>query len=243
MAAAWRGNPYRHLRPLTLFENRNETDSGRFRTGAGNGGDHNRSRAYGAGNRPDTARSAQPRNTFRTSVAGRPWGRAYWASLGAIMPALLVSVGYHLDMGHFVHGRQPAFSKNSVVAYGPRRYPSSHYLRTVPARVRHTFTAIQVSLLALLWILKTSPAVCPDPASLAFLDAAEQPEQEEEATHLDLFSHRKPAGAQQAVEPSAIYCRTGAAEASRFYGSGTGQASAGSPQPLRRRTARQSAIP
>ena len=80
----------------------------------------------------------------------------------------------------------------------PSLYPPTHYMRRVPRRAVHAFTAIQAMCLAMLWIVKTSKlgVIFPlfiailvpirrlmnrffDATDLAFLDADEVPEEEQ----------------------------------------------------------------
>jgi len=51
----------------------------------------------------------------------------------------------------------------------PDRYPTVHYLRAVPTRVVHIFTAVQLACLAILWFVKASPIGILFPFFLALL--------------------------------------------------------------------------
>ena len=113
------------------------------------------------------------------------------------MPVLY---GLFLYMGFAsMHGNQ-LFDRIRLWFTDKSYYPATHYLKTVPSRVVHQFTAIQAVLLALLWALKTSPLgilfplliAMPvpvrlllnryfDPKDLANLDGEELPALEEDA--------------------------------------------------------------
>jgi hypothetical protein len=114
------------------------------------------------------------------------------------MPVLF---GLFLFMGiSSLRGNQ-FFERALLWLVDPNRYPSTHYLRTIPVRVIHKFTAIQALLLGLLWVVKTSSLGVLFPLivallvpirlwlsrffseqHLASLDAEEEPDQEHDAT-------------------------------------------------------------
>lgn len=69
---------------------------------------------------------------------------------------MAVLFGLFLYMGVSSMRGNQLFERMRLWLMDPARYPSTFYLRTVPNRVVHAFTAVQVFLLALLWVLKTS---------------------------------------------------------------------------------------
>lgn len=112
------------------------------------------------------------------------------------MPVLF---GLFLYMGvSSLRGNQ-LFERMRLWLMDPQLYPASYYLKAVPNRVVHAFTSIQVSLLAVLWFLKTSSLgilfpllialLVPvrflldrffDAHHLSHLDGEEEPEQEQD---------------------------------------------------------------
>lgn len=69
---------------------------------------------------------------------------------------MAVLFGLFLYMGVSSMRGNQLFERMRLWLMDPALYPSTFYLRTVPNKVVHAFTAVQVVLLALLWILKTS---------------------------------------------------------------------------------------
>jgi hypothetical protein len=107
-----------------------------------------------------------------------------------------VLFGLFLYMGFTTLAGNEFFERFRLWLMDPRLYPKTHhFIGKVPNRVIHTFTAIQVATLAVLWILKSSPlgllfpiligALVPirgqlsrffEPEHLASLDADEEAE-------------------------------------------------------------------
>lgn len=109
-----------------------------------------------------------------------------------------VLFGLFLFMGVSAMRGNQFFERLRLGVTDPQLYPPVHYLRAVPTRVVHRFTAIQAVCLGVLWIVKTSAVgilfplfialLVPirflmdrffDPVHLALLDAEEEPEEEE----------------------------------------------------------------
>ncbi|MEO0899034.1 MAG: sodium bicarbonate transporter family protein [Bacteroidota bacterium] len=114
-----------------------------------------------------------------------------------LMP-MSVLFGLFLFMGVASMKGNQLFERLRLWFMDPARYPSTHYLRAVPTRVVHMFTAIQAICLAVLWVVKTSIIAITFPLfiallvpvrfvmdrffdgyHLAMLDAEELPEEEE----------------------------------------------------------------
>ena len=110
-----------------------------------------------------------------------------------------VLFGLFLFMGVASMRGNQMFDRLRLWVMDPAMYPPSHYIRRVPTRVVHGFTAIQATALGALWLVKSSSVsilfpvligALPfirvamrgffKPEHLAFLDAAEAPEEEEE---------------------------------------------------------------
>lgn len=113
------------------------------------------------------------------------------------MPVLF---GLFLFMGISSMRGNQLFERMRLPLVDPERYPGIYYVRLVPRRIIHLFTAIQAGLLASLWLLKTSAIgilfpllialLVPlrfmldryfDPKHLALLDAEEEPEEDQES--------------------------------------------------------------
>ena len=94
------------------------------------------------------------------------------------------------------------FERLSLWLMDASLYPSTHYLRTVPRRVIHLFTAMQLAGLVILWVVKVSALAILFPLFIALgvplrmlagrifkaeylaaLDAEEEPEDEETQWH------------------------------------------------------------
>ncbi|MFT4976900.1 MAG: mannitol/fructose-specific phosphotransferase system IIA component (Ntr-type) [Myxococcota bacterium] len=108
-----------------------------------------------------------------------------------------VLFGLFLFMGIAAMSGNQFFERTRLWIMDPARYPPSSYMRAVPTRIIHIFTAIQAISLAVLWIVKTSSLGILFPLfigmlvpvrmlmgryfnheHLALLDAEEEPEQE-----------------------------------------------------------------
>lgn len=107
--------------------------------------------------------------------------------------------GLFLFMGvASMHGNQ-FFERVDLWFKDPAMYPSAHFLRRVPTRTVHAFTALQAACLVVLWVVKASPAgilfplfiallvpvraMMPrwfDPAHVEALDAEVEPDEENE---------------------------------------------------------------
>jgi len=113
---------------------------------------------------------------------------------------LAVLYGIFLYMGVVSMKGNQFFERLNLWATDPSLYPSAHYIRRVPMRVIHAFTALQLACLAVLWLVKTGPPAVAilfplfiallvpvrlaanhlfAPQHLAALDAEEDPEEEE----------------------------------------------------------------
>lgn len=64
--------------------------------------------------------------------------------------------GLFLFMGVVSMSGNQFFTRTSLWIRDPALYPSTHYLRRVPQKVIHAFTAFQAVCLAVLWIVKVS---------------------------------------------------------------------------------------
>ncbi len=112
---------------------------------------------------------------------------------------MAVLYGLFLYMGIVSMSGNQFFERLQLWLTDPALYPSTHYIRRVPLRVIHAFTAVQLAGLAVLWIVKTSVLGILFPLFLALLvpvrlmlprwfredhlealDAEEEPEEEEE---------------------------------------------------------------
>lgn len=120
-----------------------------------------------------------------------------------ILPALgmvpmSVLFGLFLFMGVASMAGNQLFERLKLWAMDPAMYPPTYYLRAVPTRVVHRYTAIQTGALVVLWVVKTSAVGILFPLfigllvpvrmllgklfkaeHLALLDAEEEPEDEE----------------------------------------------------------------
>jgi mannitol/fructose-specific phosphotransferase system IIA component (Ntr-type) len=111
---------------------------------------------------------------------------------------MAVLYGLFLFMGVVSISGNQFFERLSLWLRDPSLYPSTHYIRRVPLRTIHKFTAVQLVCLGVLWIVKTSALgiVFPlfiailvpvrfiagrffAPEHLVALDAEEEPEEEE----------------------------------------------------------------
>ena len=82
------------------------------------------------------------------------------------MPVLF---GIFLYMGVTSLRNNQLFERLLLWVTDPKLYPPTYYLRAVPRRVVHAFTAIQAGCLALLWIVRSSPAALLFPLFIALL--------------------------------------------------------------------------
>ena len=82
------------------------------------------------------------------------------------MPVLF---GLFLYMGIGSMGGNQFFERLTLVAMDPTHYPPTHYLRAVPMKVVHQYTAIQAICLAALWFVKASAAAIIFPLLIALL--------------------------------------------------------------------------
>lgn len=82
------------------------------------------------------------------------------------MPVLF---GMFLYMGIASMGGNQFFERLTLVAMDPTHYPPTHYLRAVPIKVVHAYTAIQGVCLAALWLVKASAAAIAFPLLIALL--------------------------------------------------------------------------
>ena len=80
-----------------------------------------------------------------------------------------VLFGLFLFMGVASLRNNQLFERLRLWVTDPSMYPPTHYLRRVPAREVHKFTAIQASALGLLWLIKVSPIGIFFPLFLALL--------------------------------------------------------------------------
>ena len=111
---------------------------------------------------------------------------------------MAVLYGLFLFMGIVSMSGNQFFERLSLWLRDPDLYPVTHYIRRVPSRTIHAFTALQFVCLAVLWIVKSSAIgilfpifialLVPvrmlaerffSPEHLAALDADEEPEEEE----------------------------------------------------------------
>ncbi|MDE0864056.1 MAG: PTS sugar transporter subunit IIA [Rubripirellula sp.] len=111
---------------------------------------------------------------------------------------MAVLYGLFLFMGIVSMSGNQFFERLSLWLRDPDLYPVTHYIRRVPSRTIHAFTALQVACLAILWIVKSSSIGILFPIfiallvpvrmiaemffsaeHLAALDADEEPEEEE----------------------------------------------------------------
>lgn len=113
---------------------------------------------------------------------------------------MAVLYGIFLYMGVVSMKGNQFFERLNLWAMDPSLYPSTHYIRRVPLRAIHAFTALQLACLVVLWLVKTGPPLVAilfplfiallvpvrlaanrlfAPEHLAALDAEEGPEGEE----------------------------------------------------------------
>jgi len=139
--------------------------------------------------------------TVETRVTGLLVHMAVGASLLALgllrQVPMSVLFGLFLFMGVASTRGNQLFERLQLWFIDPARFPTAYYLRAVPTRVVHSYTAIQGACLAVLWVVKTSAVgilfplfiglLVPvrmllnrrfEPEHLALLDAEEEPDEE-----------------------------------------------------------------
>ncbi|MBL4686560.1 MAG: hypothetical protein JKY37_18335 [Nannocystaceae bacterium] len=82
---------------------------------------------------------------------------------------LSVLFGLFLYMGIASMRDNQFFERAQLWVLEPSQYPPTHYLRRVPRRVVHGFTAVQAALLAILWVVKASAVGILFPLFIALL--------------------------------------------------------------------------
>lgn len=87
--------------------------------------------------------------------------------LGQVPMAVLF--GMFLFMGFGTLSGNQFVERLRLWILDPERYPPLHYLRVVPAPVVHSFTAVQLACLGVLWVVKTSVVGLLFPFFLALL--------------------------------------------------------------------------
>jgi len=95
---------------------------------------------------------------------------------GSIMLLPLIKVipmevlfGLFLYMGFSTLNSTDFFERVRLWLTDRKQYPQTHYVRSVPHRVIHLFTLLQLGCLALLWVLKSSPLGILFPLLIALL--------------------------------------------------------------------------
>ncbi len=82
---------------------------------------------------------------------------------------LAVLFGLFLYMGVVSLGGVQFFERLTLWFKDPALYPRTHYLRVVPPRVVHAYTAVQAICFAVLWLIKASALAILFPVVLALL--------------------------------------------------------------------------
>ncbi|EAR20280.1 sodium bicarbonate transporter family protein [Nitrococcus mobilis] len=82
---------------------------------------------------------------------------------------MAVLFGLFLYMGFVTLAGNQFFDRVTLWFTDRNLYPNTHYVRNVPRRIIHYFTAIQVACFAALWILKSSPIGILFPVLIALL--------------------------------------------------------------------------
>lgn len=82
---------------------------------------------------------------------------------------MAVLFGVFLFMGVGSLGGNQLVQRMQLWLMDPEKYPETHYLRAVPTRVVHAFTAVQSVALAVLWVVKSSPIGIAFPLFVALL--------------------------------------------------------------------------
>jgi hypothetical protein len=82
---------------------------------------------------------------------------------------MAVLFGLFLYMGVTSLSGNQFFDRLKLWAMDPDLYPRTHYVRQVPMRRIHLFTAVQLAGLVLLWVVKTSALALLFPLFIALL--------------------------------------------------------------------------
>ena len=82
---------------------------------------------------------------------------------------MAVLFGLFMYMGVTSLGGNQLFDRVKLWLMDPALHPRTHYVRKVPAAKLHTFTAVQLVGLAVLWIVKTSAIALLFPLFIALL--------------------------------------------------------------------------
>ena len=82
---------------------------------------------------------------------------------------MAVLYGLFLFMGVVSMKGNQLFERLSLWAMDSQLYPTTHYIRRVPNKVIHRFTALQLAGLVVLWVVKVSPIKILFPLFIAFL--------------------------------------------------------------------------
>ncbi len=111
--------------------------------------------------------------TVETRLTGLLVHAAVGASLLLLavlkMIPMAVLFGLFLYMGVASMKGNDLFERLKLWFMDPERYPSTYYLRHVPAKEVHKFTVVQSLSLAVLWIVKTSAIAILFPLFIAIL--------------------------------------------------------------------------
>lgn len=96
-------------------------------------------------------------------------GASLFATGALRLVPMAVLYGLFLYMGVGSMKGNQFFERLRLVVTDPALYPAVHYVRTVPSRTIHVFTAVQAACLAVLWAVKSSPAGLLFPLFIALL--------------------------------------------------------------------------
>ena len=69
---------------------------------------------------------------------------------------MAVLFGLFLYMGFASLGGNQFYDRMTLWITDPKLYPDNHYMKAVPAKIIHKFTALQFLCFMVLWVLKTS---------------------------------------------------------------------------------------
>jgi mannitol/fructose-specific phosphotransferase system IIA component (Ntr-type) len=86
----------------------------------------------------------------------------------ALVPTSVL-FGLFLYMGVASMSGNQLFERMRLWVLDPTHYPPNHYLRAVPQRVIHAYTAVQAACLGVLWLVKASPLGIVFPLFIAML--------------------------------------------------------------------------
>jgi len=92
-----------------------------------------------------------------------------WMTRNGVEIPMAVLFGLFLYMGVTSLGGNQMFDRVKLWLMDPTLYPRTHYVRTVPMIRIHLFTGIQLTGLAILWIVKTSALALLFPLFIALL--------------------------------------------------------------------------